>query len=331
MTADQIASAVAEWLTEQSGAPVSVVGDPVAAEEGLDNDIVFARFEGSALGDEWRAPLVLRSNPSPERLPQAEREAVIQRFCADAGYPVPRVLAVIPPAIQVMERAPGRPMLDEITRRPWRAGQQMDALAGLFRRLHTLPTDGWPLPARPTELADRRLHLVRKVSDPALSRALERAEPLVPLLAVERRVVCHGDLHPLNVLVADSGSTVVDWTDACLGDPHGDVARLLALLALTPTGAPTLARPVLRVAVPWLTRRFLAAYGPLDPARLALWRPVHLLHDWARTLVSLASPRESVVRVRPKMVDLLRARFDQAIEAAERQAQRGSGASGSIS
>jgi hypothetical protein len=52
-----------------------------------------------------------------------------------------------------------------------------------------------------------------------------------------------------------------------------------------------------------------------------------VLHDWARTLVSLAVPRAFVVRVRPKMLDLLRTRFEEALG----QAERGSGASGSIS
>jgi aminoglycoside phosphotransferase (APT) family kinase protein len=335
MTADQIASAVAEWLTEQFGAPVSVVGDPVAAEEGLDNDIVFARFEGSALGDEWRAPLVLRSNPAASRRPQAEREAAIQGFLADRGYPVPRVRAVVPPAIQVIERVPGHMMLQDMLPRAWRIRRNVDVLAGLYARLHDVPIDGWPVPASPTELADRRLHLVHRVAtdEPALARALERVEPLRQATAVATPVACHGDLHPMNVLVTDGSATVIDWTDACLGDRHGDIARMLALLEEARAGAPRAIRPFMRVATPLMARRLLGVYqrraGPLDPGRLALWRPLHLLHDWARTLVTLSSPRDSVVSVSPKTVTWLAARFEAAV--VEAQAQRGSGASGSIS
>jgi aminoglycoside phosphotransferase (APT) family kinase protein len=301
--------------------------------EGLDNDVLFARLSGPSLPEDWRAPLVLRSNPSAARHAQAEREAAIHGFVHERGFPVPRVLAVVPPAIQVMERVPGDDMLTLIKRRIWRAGRHLDRLGRLYAELHAVPTAGWPLPTSPTELADRRLSLVRRSGDPELHDALARLEHLLPSLAVDDPVVCHGDLHPLNVLVAGERYSVVDWTDACLGDPHGDLARIVALLDETPLGAPGLAAPVLRVVGPRLSERVLRAYeaaaGSLDRARLARWMPVHVLHDWARTLVTLATPRQSVVKVRDAAVPWLRARFEAALATA--QAQRGSGASGSIS
>ena len=39
-----------------------------------------------------------------------------------------------------------------------------------------------------------------------------------------REVVCHGDFHPLNVIVGPTSATVVDWTAARLGPPAFDVA-----------------------------------------------------------------------------------------------------------
>ncbi len=39
-------------------------------------------------------------------------------------------------------------------------------------------------------------------------------------------MLCRGDFHPLNALVADDGHiSVVDWTDACVADPAGRSER----------------------------------------------------------------------------------------------------------
>jgi Phosphotransferase enzyme family len=42
--------------------------------------------------------------------------------------------------------------------------------------------------------------------------------------------LCHGDFHPLNVLGEASQPFVIDWPDACRGDPTGDVCRSYLLL-----------------------------------------------------------------------------------------------------
>lgn len=42
--------------------------------------------------------------------------------------------------------------------------------------------------------------------------------------------VCHGDLHPLNVIMAASGPVVIDWLDMGRGDPAIDVVRTLLYL-----------------------------------------------------------------------------------------------------
>jgi aminoglycoside phosphotransferase (APT) family kinase protein len=44
--------------------------------------------------------------------------------------------------------------------------------------------------------------------------------------------LCHGDFHPLNVLGEASQPIVIDWPDACRGDPAGDVCRSYLILKL---------------------------------------------------------------------------------------------------
>jgi len=43
--------------------------------------------------------------------------------------------------------------------------------------------------------------------------------------------VLHLDLHPLNVMVGPKGPVVIDWTNACLGDPDVDVALAWVLMS----------------------------------------------------------------------------------------------------
>jgi aminoglycoside phosphotransferase (APT) family kinase protein len=44
--------------------------------------------------------------------------------------------------------------------------------------------------------------------------------------------LCHGDFHPINVLGQASQPIVIDWPDACHGDPAADVCRSYLLLKL---------------------------------------------------------------------------------------------------
>ena len=110
--------------------------------------------------------------------------------------------------------------------------------------------------------------------------------PIALALNTGPTLVCHGDFHPLNVIVNGDTATVIDWTDAGLGDAMGDVARtaLLLRVAGVATAEPAL-RSVLRAAAPALSRMYLRNYrqiAPFDPARFRLWTTIHLLHGWTQ-------------------------------------------------
>jgi aminoglycoside phosphotransferase (APT) family kinase protein len=313
-----VAWAVASWLAVRFGQPVVLTETPRRVGEGSDNEIHCARFGGQALPPDWTSPLVLRVSPSADRLGQVNREAAIQTFCVALGYPAPRVLEVLGPGqvldvpVLVMERAPGDTMLAAMLRHPRQIRAQLTRLATLQAQLHTLPTGAWPHRSdrgrRPPLLAERRLGLVHAaledgVEDRALGEALARTEELLPFLAGSDEVVCHGDLHPLNVLVAAQEVHVVDWTDACLCDPHGDVARTVVAFDLAPLAIHSAAaRSVVRINSSWMRRRYLAAYvqsGPgraIDARRLHLWERVHLLHDWAKAAVADTPVTPQIIR-----------------------------------
>jgi aminoglycoside phosphotransferase (APT) family kinase protein len=327
-----VATALAEVLGARWGGTVDVADDPVRAGDGFDTSIFLTRFAGAVLPDAWAKPLVLRIHPAAARLPIAEREATVQTFLADAGYPVPRVLEVFPPGslldlpLQVMERAPGTTALAQISSRPLSAPRVMARLGTLHAWLHAVPTTGWPATDVAT-LARRRLSLVESVvrderlPAPALrwlSGALERLAPHLDALDVERPTVCHGDFHPLNVMLDGNTANVIDWTDACLGDPMGDVARLVVLFDVAAVGAPrAVERLVSRAGRPFITRSYLRAYEAaagraVDRRRLRQWAPVHHLHDWTRTSLTLQDQEAGggARRVRSELLDWLQRRFD---------------------
>jgi aminoglycoside phosphotransferase (APT) family kinase protein len=331
------ATAVAEALAADTGerfaTGVTVVGEPTTAGEGMDNEIVFVQLDGAGLPEVWRGPLVVRVQPDADRFEVAEAEVAVQRWCQVVGYPAPDVLALYEPgriaeaSAQVMVRVPGVPMLEAMIPTVWRGPALVARLADLHVQLHRAPADAWPLPE--VSLARRRLRPVRnwveQLDDAPLGEALSRVDELVPYLEDHEASPCHGDFHPLNVLVAGETASVIDWTDAGLGDRHGDVARTQLLFRVAAVAATSPAeRALLRAVGPVLATRYLRCYSaqlPLDRQRLGTWEVVHLLHGWAQVralhagIIGRDRERE---RVPPTLAPWLQQRLERRLDAAVR-------------
>lgn len=98
-------------------------------------------------------------------------------------------------------------------------------------------------------------------------------------------VVCHGDLHPFNLLVDDdSAVTVLDWSAGLLAPAAYDVAFTSLVLAEPPLTVPRPAGPLVRYAGRLLSRRFLRHYEQLTGAGLDV-APVR----WHQGVVCLRS------------------------------------------
>ena len=113
------------------------------------------------------------------------------------GFPIPAIEEVGADGFDiVMERIDGANMVSAIQRRPWTIRGQGRVLADLHRQLHSLEAPDW-MPDAPVGQGERLLHL---------------------------------DLHPLNVIMSPKGPVVIDWTNACRGDPAVDVAVTWVLM-----------------------------------------------------------------------------------------------------
>ena len=237
--------------------------------------------------DGWPADLVARLMPDPGT---ARKETFLQRTVAAAGYPTPPVRASGGPdcglgrAFMVMDRAAGRSALSDLdgltpAAVPRLLRQIPDLLAGSMARLHALDPD----------LVRGELEQVREVpvTVPGLLSALARsaAEFGRPDLAGAARwladhpprpapdVICHGDLHPFNLLADGDRVTVLDWSSALLAPRAYDVAFTSLLLSEPPLRVPGWQRPLVRVLGRLLARRFVRGYQrqtgtAVEPAEL---------------------------------------------------------------
>jgi Ser/Thr protein kinase RdoA (MazF antagonist) len=101
--------------------------------------------------------------------------------------------------------------------------------------VHALPADGIPVPLprcdefpwwQFDELVDDVGDLVDAAAMAGLRATIDRHR------GWERwvdGVVCHGDVHPHNVVMTASGPALLDWDTMCLGPPGWDHAMLLRL------------------------------------------------------------------------------------------------------
>jgi thiamine kinase-like enzyme len=156
---------------------------------------------------------------------------------------------------------------------PWRAGDPLEGdnlarIAALLRRLHDQPVpDGvafvsWSRQARrlaaelPMRSGEALLH----------ARAAQAFERL------DRRsvapVLCHHDLHHLNILDDGARLWLVDWEYGGGGDPLFDLAGFLAMHGLGPAA----------------TDGFLRAYGGLGPSGRALLDTARWAFDYVQWL-----------------------------------------------
>jgi len=229
--------------------------------------------------DGWTGDLVARVMPDPAI---AGKESAIQAEVAAQGFPTPTVHLVGGPddglgrAFMVMDLADGGPLLDGLDggraiaalprlarRLPAALGEAMAALhrldvAPVRARLSALDGGGvaFGIPDHLARLRERATSLGRE--DLAAAAGWLEANPLPP----EPEVVCHGDLHPFNLLVDDDGAvTVLDWSAALLAPSAYDVAFTSLLLSEPPLAVPHWLSPVTRAAGGFLARRFRRTYA----------------------------------------------------------------------
>jgi len=239
------------------------------------------------------------------------KELAVQAAAADAGIRTPRVHLTgdaggpLGGAWAVMDFVAGQQLLAgldgaaALRQLPALVRQLPRQLADTMAAIHRI--DPEPVVARARAAAPGAAltvdevwaHLHAATGDlPEVRSALERLRATMPTAA--GAVVCHGDLHPFNLLAdADGTITVLDWTAAAIAPPAFDVALTWLLLRNPPLEAPRALRPLIGAGAAVLARRFLRAYRDANP-------DADLTHlDWfvalhaARVLIDLGLWRQA--------------------------------------
>lgn len=271
-----LASSLLTALRRATGDPaLSYDGEPERLTGGFWAELVSFRLVDPPQG--WSGPLVARVMPDAAT---AAKETVFQAHVADQGFNTPRVLASGGPdegvdgrAFMVMTLAAGQPLLvgldglRALAKLPSLARRLPVALATVLADLHRLdssPIDtGLDAAGLPRPELNAMLESLRTTADvldrPDLATATAWLQTNRP--ATDAAVVCHGDMHPFNVLVDEIGNTtVLDWSASMLAPSAYDLGFTSLVLASPPLVVPAALRPVIDAAGRALSRRFIRAY-----------------------------------------------------------------------
>jgi aminoglycoside phosphotransferase (APT) family kinase protein len=297
--ADPTTALLLATLRQASACPgLEYAQPPAPLAGGFYADMFRIRLTGAP--PELRGPLVARIVP---HAPVGAWEASVARELTRQGFATP-AFRLTAPATSPLGRY--LIVMDEIDGLPPLAGLHFTTLAGqlptLLRRLpdqlatvaaslHGL--DPAPLaaeleqpgmPARDlTSFVHQKVGEADDLDRPDLAAAGRRLLDTKPAPTV--RVICHGDLHPLNLLVTADGPVLVDWTVSRLAHPAFDLAFTELMLANPPIPLPSAGR----VGLGWLgrgvARRFVRRYRDLTRHRGI--RIDDDLMDWHRRIHAL--------------------------------------------
>jgi len=140
--------------------------------------------------------------------------------------------ASVAPAIQCCEPAEGILVADWVPSRAWTAVEirqpdNIHAMAQLLRRVHALRI---PQPARTMSPAAWITHYSAALGERLSAGLQAAADARLTLLAASpmpAAVLCHGDLHRLNVATGER-LLLFDWEYAHVSDPYWDLAGWIA-------------------------------------------------------------------------------------------------------
>ena len=198
------------------------------------------KFKITRAGDELSDYLTLRLYPQYYGSHNAVWENTVQNILAESGFPVAKAvfvcsdMTVLGGAFFIMAYIPGQLLM-------FTPAETIPVLLGqTHAELHKV--DPQPLIASLTkkgidpyaygndsrsEWLTKRVNQYPWIAD--IARWLQYNCPAEP----EELAICHGDLHPLNILV-DNGqvSGVLDWPGFAITDPVFDVANTIMLVTI---------------------------------------------------------------------------------------------------
>ena len=157
----------------------------------------------------------------------AFREAAIHAAVEALGLPVPTVWCVQEIDGRwgiVFDRVSGVSFAEQMLGEPAAIPQRLQILVRLQARIHAHVVD---------QFSSLKGWLTTRITRTTLLDEPQRQILLNGLREMpDGDHLCHGDFHPRNVLGEVSQPMVIDWPNACCGDPAADVCRSYLILKL---------------------------------------------------------------------------------------------------
>ena len=188
---------------------------------------------GSVIGEGVRSTVFALGSDRVVKVPRPSTPDAWIRYEAEysgavgsLGLPVPQVYDVTVHegrVVVVYERIHGPSMWTRICERPVLAPAMGKLLGELQLRVFDCPV--------PMSVPRQRDRLGCKIraAELHLGSDVEAAQALLPDVSGPLQL-CHGDLHPGNVIISASGPVLLDWFDAARGVALADVARSSILM-----------------------------------------------------------------------------------------------------
>jgi aminoglycoside phosphotransferase (APT) family kinase protein len=277
-----IAERLRSRLRKRLGEGIDFAAPPAALSGGFDTAIFAFRLTGAPA--DWSGELILRVMPFAGSAMRVRREAATHAALVEAGFPAPRILlaetdeAALGKPFLIMERLPGRTMWEAIVGKDGRLARLValpGQLAEIHARMHRVKGEALLASAR-AHAVDRNLvtlagevrRLRRRIDEAGLGglrRGADWLERNMPAPA-EPEVICHGDFHPLNVMVKDDRVTgVIDWAQAIVAEPAYDVGATRVLGRFADPHLPRWAHGPIGIARQLILRRYRQVYRTLRP------------------------------------------------------------------
>jgi len=302
----EIADRLLAHLRTSHAAPALAYAEPPSRLTGGFETSIF-RFRLDDPPAALAGPLIVRIL-RPYRDPiQIRFEAALQNVLVALDYAAPRALlvggdpSILGGAFMVMQRVEGRPLaqgmdglvsgagVGRIVRLVVDVPRTVERMARTWAeaqaRLHALPAEPVLRALREAGLSSDAFTYEGRLA--SIGRAVDELrlaglKPAVAWLQANRpsaaaaASVCHGDLHPLNILAVDGKVTgVLDWGNTLIGDAALDVGSTIAGIATTPIDVPRALRPMVRGLLRYALWRYRRAYSrmrPVDPAAVRYYQ-----------------------------------------------------------
>ncbi len=219
----------------------------------------------------WRAETLLKLYHADFSREDVAQEVEFTRRAQAVGVPVAEITDLVNVDERyglVLRHIPGPTLLEALTAPEASTTRLACLLAELQSKIHQCLVPELP------SLREKLSTLIRRAVGVS-GGLIETALASLRRLPDDTRL-CHGDFHPLNIILAAEGPVVLDWYKASAGHPAADVTRTVMVLDLIPpAGMGSSSREHLERRRSEFSAAYRKRYAELQPRiieQIDLWR-----------------------------------------------------------